>query len=247
LRIEPLSSWLVHISSGWMSWLSFLISRWDLLISINAIHILSNYLILTSQRLLLSLLLRSQSTTSASNVSTVLLSVVRFLTVHVTVESVLMWAINAHLTLAHVLSILVKRFIAISSCLLSHGLLLAREIHSFLFLCFTWLSIWFGKSGWLVGYAVLEEDTLFIWSVCFFCIVVIVAERWTSILSCSTWAHSIIVFSVKSSSDTWFMHLVPWIIWLILGFCNVLLELRVILILYRDLLNVLGRLIVVWV
>ena len=73
-----------------MSWLSFLISRWDLLISINAIHILSNYLILTRQRLLLSLLLRSQSTTSASNVSTVLLSVVRFLTVHVTVESVLM-------------------------------------------------------------------------------------------------------------------------------------------------------------
>ena len=73
-----------------MSWLSFLISRWDLLISINAIHIFSNYLILTRQRLLLSLLLRSQSTTSASNVSTVLLSVVRFLTVHVTVESVLM-------------------------------------------------------------------------------------------------------------------------------------------------------------
>lgn len=246
MRIEPLSSWLVHISCRWMSWLSFLISRWDLLISINAIHIFSNYLILTRQRLLLSLLLRSQSTTSASNVSTVLLSVVRFLTVHVTVESVLMWATNTHLTLTHVLSILVKGFITISSCFLCHGLLLARQIHSFFLLCFTGLSIRFGKCGWLVGYAVLEEDTLFIWS-CFFCVVVIVAERWTGILSCSTWAHSIIVFSVKSSSDTWFMHLVPWIIRLILGFCNVLLELRVILILYRDLLNVLGRLIVVWV
>ena len=73
-----------------MSWLCFLISRWDLLISINAIHIFSNYLILTRQALLLSLLLRGQGATSATLVGTVLLSVVCFLRTNVAVECVLM-------------------------------------------------------------------------------------------------------------------------------------------------------------
>lgn len=73
-----------------MSWLCFLISRWDLLISINAIHIFSNYLILTRQALLLSLLLRCQGATSATLVGTVLLSVVCFLRTNVAVECVLM-------------------------------------------------------------------------------------------------------------------------------------------------------------
>ena len=91
-----------------MSWLSFLISRWDLLICINAIHILSNYLILTRQALLLSLLLRCQRAASAYLVGTILLSIVGFLRTYVAVECVLMGSTNAHLTLTHMLRILVK-------------------------------------------------------------------------------------------------------------------------------------------
>ena len=233
-----------------MSWLSFLISRWDLLISINAIHILSNYLILTRQALLLSLLLRCQCAASATLIGTVLLSVVGFLRTDVAVECVLMRASNTHLTLTHLLRILVKWFISIPSCLLRHRLLLARQIHSLLLLCFAWLGIRFWKSGWLlVTGVVLEEDTLFVWNCVLrrIFLIVVVAERWAGVLSCSTGAHSIVILGIESSTDTWFMHLIPWIIWLILGVCNVLLKLRVILILYSNLLNVLGGLIVVWV
>lgn len=124
LWIEP--SWLIHLSSWRISWLGFLIGRWNLFVSINAVHIFSNDFILTRQWLLLSLLLRCQCSTSASNVGTVLLSVVSFLTAYVAVESVLMRATNTHLTLTQMLRILIKWFIRISSCLLRHSLLLTR-------------------------------------------------------------------------------------------------------------------------
>ena len=124
LWIEP--SWLIHLTSRRMSWLCFLICSWNLFVSINAVHIFSNDFILTRKRLLLCLLLRSECSSSASNVSTVLLSVVSFLTAYVAVESVLMRATNTHLTLTQMLRILVKWFIRISSCLLRHSLLLTR-------------------------------------------------------------------------------------------------------------------------
>jgi len=145
-----------------MSWLCFLISSWNLLVSINAIHILSNNLILTRQALLLCLLLACQSATSASNVGTVLLSVVRFRAMAVAVESVLVRAANTHLTLTNMLRILIKAFVSIPLRLLRHSLLLTTQIHCLLLLRLARLSITFRKSGWLVTYVVLEEDTLFV-------------------------------------------------------------------------------------
>ena len=106
LRIEP--SWLVHVSSRWVSWLCFLVGSWDLFTCIDTIHIFSNDLIFTGQRLLLSLLLRCQSSTSASHVCTILLSIIALLASNVSIECVLMRATNTHLTLTQMLRILIK-------------------------------------------------------------------------------------------------------------------------------------------
>ena len=145
--------------------------------------------------------------------------------------------------------ILIKTLISIPLRLLSHSLLLTTQIHSLLLLRLPRLCITFGKSGWLIGYVVLEEDTLFVGD----CVLDgglsffwwLVRERWAGVLSGARRAHSIVVFGIKSSSNTWLMNLIPWIIRLILCFLNVLLELRIVLILHWDLLNVLGRLVVV--
>ena len=146
-------------------------------------------------------MLWSQSSTSTSTscyVGTVLLSIVGFLTVDVTVESVLVWATNTHLTLTHLLRILVKRFISIPCSFLRHSLLLAWQIHCFLLLCLARLSIGFSKSGLLIGNAVLEKYTLFVWNCCILNsgVFLVVAERRACILSCTTWTHSIIIFSI---------------------------------------------------
>lgn len=245
------ATWL-HVTCGWVSWLSFLVSGWNLLISINTIHILSNNLILTCKWLLLGLLLRCQSATSWSSVGTVLLSVVYFLAVDVAVEGVVLASANTHLTLTQMLTILIKTLVRISNLLfLSHGLLLVTEIHGLLFcLWFAWLGIWFGKSGLLITYAILKQNTLFVWDgVLNWVSFLIVAERWSCILSCTTWTYGIIILSIQSSLQSTFMHLISRIaLWLLIRVSYVLLELRIILILGRNLLHwLLGILVVVWV
>lgn len=110
----------------------------------------------------------------------------------------------------------------------------------------SWLCIWFRKIGCLlVADIVLEKNALFVWSLS--SIFLLVAKGAASVLSCATWAHSIVILGIESSSNTWLMHLIPWIGRLIVCIFNILLELRVILILHWNLLNILRRLIVVWV
>lgn len=237
LRIK--CPWLIHVSCRWMSWLCFLVCCWNLLIGINAIHVLCYNLILTCKRLLLSLLLWCQITTSLSYIRAVLLSVVRFLAVYVTVEGVLLAATNTHLTLTqHMLTILIKTFICVSNLLfLRQCLLLVTKVHSLLFLSFTRLCIWLGKSGLLITYTILKYNILLICNgVLNWFSFLIVAERRSCILPRTTGAYGIVILGIKSSTNTTFVHLISRICLWLLRVCYVLLELRVVLVLDRNLL-----------